>query len=36
EVIEAHYLFSIEPHKIDVIIHPEAIVHYLVFYIFYQ
>ncbi len=30
EVIEAHYLFSIEPHKIDVIIHPEAIVHSMV------
>ncbi len=30
EVIEAHYLFSIEPHKIKVIIHPEAIVHSMV------
>lgn len=30
EVIEAHYLFNVEPHKIEVIIHPEAIVHSMV------
>jgi len=30
EIIEAHYLFGIEPHKIKVLIHPEAIVHSMV------
>ncbi len=30
EVIEAHYLFNIPYNKIDVIIHPEAIVHSIV------
>lgn len=27
ELIEAHYLFNIEPNKLDAIIHPQAIVH---------
>jgi 1-deoxy-D-xylulose-5-phosphate reductoisomerase len=27
EVIEAHWLFGLEPEKIDVIIHPESVVH---------
>ncbi|MGN7678681.1 MAG: 1-deoxy-D-xylulose-5-phosphate reductoisomerase [Anaplasma sp.] len=27
EVIEAHYLFSLEPNKIDVLVHPESVVH---------
>ncbi|MFV9881739.1 MAG: 1-deoxy-D-xylulose-5-phosphate reductoisomerase [Anaplasma ovis] len=27
EVIEAHYLFSLDPDKIDVIVHPESVVH---------
>jgi len=27
EIIEAHYLFSIEPAKIEVLIHPQSIVH---------
>ncbi|ACZ49186.1 1-deoxy-D-xylulose 5-phosphate reductoisomerase [Anaplasma centrale str. Israel] len=27
EVIEAHYLFSLHPDKIDVIVHPESVVH---------
>lgn len=30
EVIEAHYLFGIEPEKIEVLIHPQSIVHALV------
>tara|TARA_B100000676_G_scaffold307446_1_gene365926 strand:+ start:2503 stop:3696 length:1194 start_codon:yes stop_codon:yes gene_type:complete len=32
ELIEAHYLFSIEETKIDVLIHPESIVHSMVSY----
>lgn len=27
EVIEAHYLFDLPPHKIDVLIHPQSVVH---------
>jgi len=30
EVIEAHYLFDIPPERIEVLIHPEAIVHSMV------
>jgi len=30
EVIEAHWLFDIEPSKIDVVIHPQSIIHSLV------
>jgi 1-deoxy-D-xylulose-5-phosphate reductoisomerase len=30
EVIEAHHLFGIEPQRIEVVIHPESIVHSLV------
>ncbi len=30
EVIEAHWLFGVEPHKIDVIQHPESVVHSMV------
>ncbi|MBA4336591.1 1-deoxy-D-xylulose-5-phosphate reductoisomerase [bacterium] len=30
EIIEAHYLFGIEPEKIEVLIHPQSIVHALV------
>ena len=30
EVIEAHYLFGIEPERIDVLIHPQSIVHSIV------
>jgi 1-deoxy-D-xylulose-5-phosphate reductoisomerase len=30
EVIEAHHLFNLPPDKIDVVIHPESIVHSLV------
>lgn len=33
EVIEAHWLFQVPPHKIEVLIHPQAIVHSLVEYI---
>ncbi len=33
EVIEAHYLFDYEYEKIDVIIHPESIIHGMVEYI---
>lgn len=32
EVIEAHYLFDMPPDKIDVIIHPQSIVHSMVEY----
>tara|TARA_B100001029_G_C15059405_1_gene457080 strand:+ start:792 stop:1949 length:1158 start_codon:yes stop_codon:yes gene_type:complete len=30
EVIEAHWLFGVEPNQIEIIIHPESIVHSLV------
>ncbi|MCU7611591.1 1-deoxy-D-xylulose-5-phosphate reductoisomerase [Anaplasma capra] len=30
EVIEAHYLFSLDPDRIGVIVHPESVVHALV------
>ena len=30
EVIEAHYLFAEPAHKIDVVIHPQSIIHSLV------
>ena len=30
EVIEAHYLFGLEPERIDVLIHPQSIVHCIV------
>ncbi|HET7710359.1 MAG TPA: 1-deoxy-D-xylulose-5-phosphate reductoisomerase [Thermoanaerobaculia bacterium] len=30
EVIEAHHLFSVEPDRIDIIIHPQSIVHSMV------
>ncbi len=32
EVIEAHHLFAVAPDKIDVVIHPESIIHSLVSY----
>lgn len=32
EIIEAHYLFGIENEKIDVIIHPEGVIHSMVEY----
>lgn len=32
EVIEARYLFDIEPEKIDVLIHPQSVVHSMVSY----
>lgn len=32
ELIEAHYLFSLPPQQLDVLIHPESIVHSLVHY----
>ncbi len=32
EVIEAHYLFGLDPSKIDVVIHPQSIVHSMVEY----
>ena len=32
EVIEAHYLFGIPPGKIDVVIHPQSIIHSMVQY----
>ncbi|MCP4129887.1 MAG: 1-deoxy-D-xylulose-5-phosphate reductoisomerase [bacterium] len=30
EVIEAHYLFNVEYNKIDVIIHPESVIHSMI------
>lgn len=30
EIIEAHYLFNIAPDKIDVVIHPQSIIHSMV------
>ncbi|GJL84851.1 MAG: 1-deoxy-D-xylulose 5-phosphate reductoisomerase [Micavibrio sp.] len=32
EIIEAHYLFNIEPNKIDVLIHPQSVIHSMVHY----
>lgn len=32
EIIEAHYLFDMPPEKIDVLIHPQSIVHSMVAY----
>lgn len=32
EMIEAHYLFDLSPDKIEVVIHPESIIHSLVTY----
>lgn len=32
EVIEAHYLFGLPPEKIEVLIHPQSVVHSLVVY----
>jgi 1-deoxy-D-xylulose-5-phosphate reductoisomerase len=32
EVIEAHYLFDLPPEKIDVVLHPQSIVHSMVEY----
>jgi 1-deoxy-D-xylulose-5-phosphate reductoisomerase len=33
EVIEAHWLFGLEPDRIDVVIHPQSIVHSMVEYV---
>jgi 1-deoxy-D-xylulose-5-phosphate reductoisomerase len=30
ELIEAHYLFGIEPHRLDVLVHPQSVIHGLV------
>src|SRR6187549_1803239 len=32
EVIEAHYLFAMPPERIDVLIHPQSLIHSLVSY----
>lgn len=32
EVIEAHYLFGFEPHRIEVVIHPQSVIHSMVQY----
>ena len=32
ELIEAHHLFALEPDKIDVVVHPQSVVHGLVEY----
>ncbi len=33
EIIEARWLFDIEPHRIDVVVHPQSVVHSLVEYV---
>jgi len=33
EVIEAHYLFGAEPARIDVVVHPQSVIHSLVEYV---
>ncbi len=33
EIIEAHWLFDLEPEQIDVVIHPQSIVHSMVEYV---
>lgn len=33
EVIEAHWLFSMPPEKIDVVVHPESVIHSMVEYV---
>jgi len=33
ELIEAHYLFGITPERLDVVVHPQSIVHSLVSYV---
>lgn len=33
EVIEAHWLFDVEPERIDVVIHPQSIIHSMVEYV---
>ncbi len=30
EVLEAHYLFGVEPEQIDVVVHPQSIIHSMV------
>lgn len=32
ELIEAYHLFPVEPHQLDTIVHPQSLVHCLVFY----
>ncbi len=32
ELIEAHYLFDVSPFKLDVLVHPQSIIHGLIFY----
>tara|TARA_B100001989_G_C24518583_1_gene454550 strand:- start:259 stop:1422 length:1164 start_codon:yes stop_codon:yes gene_type:complete len=32
EVIEAHYLFEVPPEKIDIVIHPQSVIHSMVSY----
>jgi 1-deoxy-D-xylulose-5-phosphate reductoisomerase len=33
ELIEAHYLFSLPPERLDVVVHPQSVVHALVTYV---
>ncbi|HTP27681.1 MAG TPA: 1-deoxy-D-xylulose-5-phosphate reductoisomerase [Anaeromyxobacteraceae bacterium] len=33
EVIEARWLFNIEPHQIDIVVHPESVLHSMVEYV---
>jgi 1-deoxy-D-xylulose-5-phosphate reductoisomerase len=33
ELIEAHYLFGISPERLDVVVHPQSIIHSLVSYV---
>ena len=33
EVIEAHYLFGVNCHQIEVVIHPQSVIHSMVQYV---
>ena len=33
EVIEAYHIFDIDPKKIDVVVHPESVIHWMITYI---
>lgn len=33
EVIEAHWLFNAKPHEIDVVVHPQSVIHSMVEYV---
>lgn len=33
ELIEAHHLFSIEPERLDVVVHPQSVIHGMVYWV---